>query len=583
MRRILPLLLLVAAEATADTCGSGAIPISRVQGSGDASSLVGRQVTVEGIITLDARYKGGFRGFYLQQADAENDDNPATSEALFVYTTRAGGQTGHRVRVSGKVKEHHDLTELTQVSSLSDCGPGALPEPVTITLPWPENTRPEHLENMRVRVSGRLTVIDSYNLARFGELTLAPQDQPIPTQVLTPGPAAAALQQAQEQQRLLLDDARGERDPWPIPWPAPGLSIDNPVRAGDQVDELQGVLDYRFGAWRLQPGSSPRFHAINHRPPAPPRKPATTLRVLSLNLENYFNGDGTGGFNGDGSGGGFPTPRGARTADQFARQTARLVATITAPDPDILAVTELENDGFGPHSAIAELATALGEPWRAVTVAGQGSGDAIRPGLLYRADRVSPEGEPTRATHTPANNRWRAPIAQVFRPTEGERSIRIVVAHFKSKSCRGANGQEADQRDGQGCYANSREASARALAAWTRQLPSPANLAGTLVTGDLNSYARERPLQILAEAGFSNMVEQFQGPTAHTYRFKGRRGTLDYSLVGEDLKPLVTNATTWSINADEPPALGYQGPAGAPPDLPYRSSDHDPVITDFRL
>lgn len=575
MRWTLPLLLLATAPAVADTCGSGAIPISQVQGSGTTSPLAGQQVTVEGIVTLDTRYKGGFRGFYLQQADAEYDDDPATSEALFIYTSRTGGQTGHRVRVSGKVKEHHGLTELTQVHSLSDCGPGPLPEAVTIALPWPADTQPEHLENMRVRVNGRLTVIDSYNLARFGELTLAPRDQPIPTQVLAPGPRAVELQKAQEQQRLLLDDARGERDPRPVPWPAPALAADNSIRAGDQVDQLQGVLDYRFGAWRLQPGNAPRFHATNHRPPAPPRKPATTLRVLSLNLENYFNGDG--------SGGGFPTPRGARTADQFARQTARLVAAIAAPDPDILAVTELENDGFGPHSAIAELASALGEPWRAVTVAGQGSGDAIRPGLLYRADRVNPEGDAIRATRAPRGNRWRPPIAQVFRPVDGERSIRIVVAHFKSKSCRGASGQETDRQDGQGCYANSREASARALAAWTRQLPAPVNLAGTLATGDLNSYARERPLQILAEAGFTNMVEQLQGPNAHSYRFKGRWGTLDYSLASEDLKPLVTNATTWSINADEPPALHYQGAAGTSLDLPYRSSDHDPVITDFRL
>ena len=40
-------------------------------------------------------------------------------------------------------------------------------------------------------------------------------------------------------------------------------------------------------------------------------------------------------------------------------QLAKLVATIRALDPDIAALMELENDGYGPQSSLAQLVAAL--------------------------------------------------------------------------------------------------------------------------------------------------------------------------------------------------------------------------------
>ena len=128
----------------------------------------------------------------------------------------------------------------------------------------------------------------------------------------------------------------------------------------------------------------------------PPPQVAGDLRVASLNLENLFNGDGRGG--------GFPTPRGARTPAELAAQLAKLVATLHALDPDIAALMELENDGYGPDSSLAALLAALnadGGDWRAVD-AGQGPGDnPIRVGLIYRASRVRPQGTPATLARRP--------------------------------------------------------------------------------------------------------------------------------------------------------------------------------------
>lgn len=572
------LLLWLPAFATAEVCGTPATGISQVQGEKASSPLAGQTVTVEGIITMDTRQRGGFRGFYLQQSDHETDDNPKTSEALFVYTSHSTGSRGDRVRVSGRVKEFHGLTELTDVSAIEHCGQGELPAPVRITLPWPRDLEPEHLENMRISVVDELTVIDHYNLALYGELTLAAHDQIIATEIMTPGPEAQARHESQERNRLLLDDGRGVRNPRPIPWPRPSLSEDNTVRAGDRVDELSGVLDYRFGAWRLQPESPPVFRRANPRPDVPPRSGSATLRVVTLNLGNFFNGDGNGQ--------GFPTARGAETAAGYRQQQSRLVAALLAPDPDIIAVTEVENDGYGPDSAIAGLAGALGEQWRYVKADSGAGKDAIRTDLLYRHDRISAEGRAHRPGSASFPTPGRPPVAQLFRAAGSDQTLRVIVPHLKSKACRGAKGQNRDQNDGQGCYSHSRERATRAILDWAGALPKPDHMAGTLITGDMNSYARETPLRLMAEAGYTNAVRQLHECTKTacnqtSYRYRGRSGSLDYSLVSEGLAERLVDATAWPINAEEPRALGYQGPVPVAEGMPWRSSDHDPVITDF--
>ena len=579
IRAIAPFLLLLTSQVlAAGACGGSATPISEIQGLGDASPLVGHKATVEGILTFDARMEGGFAGFYLQQADGETDGNPETSEALFVYTRKTTGEPGERLRVTGTVKEFHGLTELTNVRAMTVCGSAPLPKAQVLTLLWPNAL--ESLENMRVKVAQPLTVIDSWNLARYGDLTLAAGEQVVPTEYLDPGPQAAHIADRNRQQRLLLDDGRGVRQPKPIPWPPGGLSGENSVRSGDKVRELAGILDYRFGAWRIQPAEQPVFEPVNTRPSAPARPSTPHVRVMAMNLENYFNGDGEDE--------GFPTTRGAPTALAFEVQHRRLVEALRRPDPDILAVTELENDGYSDTSAIAQLAQALGPNWAFVETPGADGSDQIRTGLLYRSDRIVAEAQPERLNAGAFKKRGRPPLAQTFRP-EGQRlAIQVVVPHLKSKSCRGATGGNRDRNDGQGCYAKRRTDAAHALIEWIEQLPQIPDLAGTLITGDLNSYFREAPLKILERAGFTSMMHHFHPCTAqqcdhYTYRYKGEKGSLDYALASASLTDRVIDAQTWLINTDEPPALDYKTNLSGTTAAPWRSSDHNPVITDIRL
>jgi len=572
---ILPFLPLAATAESA--CGEPATPISSVQGTGPASPLAGKTVTVEGILTHDSRSDGGFGGFYLQQADHQTDNDPATSEALFVYTDRDIADLGMRLRVTGKVKEYHGLTELVAVLSIRTCRREALPAPVPLALPWTGD--PENLENMRVTFRQPLTVVDNYNLGRYGELALAAEDQVQPTEYLPPGDNAYRASLRNRKNRVLLDDNRSIRNPRPVPWPPAGLSSTT-VRSGDQVDGLVGVLDFRFDAWRIQPAQQPVFLDTNPREPAPASLARDSVRIMALNLGNFFNGDGRGGQ--------FPTARGAETSAQFQRQQQRLVETLLAPNPDILALTELENDGYGPHSAIASLAQALGSQWRFVSTPDQDGDDAIRTGLLYRSDRISAIGRPERLASGPFRSGGRPPLAQDFARLDGETTARVIVPHLKSKSCRGAHGNDRDQGDGQSCYASRRSAEAQAIIDWASIASSNRRSAGTLIIGDLNSYAREQPIAVFTKAGFTSMVHQFHPCTGdtcrhYTYRYRGEKGSLDYALASEALRPRITDARSWLVNADEPRVLGYQKHYAAEGQWPWRSSDHNPVIVDLKL
>ncbi|WP_432262508.1 ExeM/NucH family extracellular endonuclease [Cupriavidus sp. TMH.W2] len=589
VRAILPALALTClaaalpgARAASQPCGTPATPIAEIQGSAGASPLAGRVVEVEAIVTADFSGDGGLRGFFLQTADAQRLHRPGVSEGLFVYAPRTTARAGDRVRVSGMVEEKFGQTQLALSGVLAVCARGLTVTPQTLTLPVAGESDLAAREGMLLRLPQTLTVADTHELGRYGTLTLS-EGRPIaPTQMAMPGTAALQAAAANARNRLLLDDGSTRQYPAVVPYPPPQLAADNPVRAGDTVTGVQGVLEKRHGQWRLQPvpgASAPVFQATNPRRGAPPRHPATALRVAAFNLQNYFNGDGQGGgFGASGN-------RGAQNAEALARQQAKLVAALRGLDADVIGVMEVENNGYGQYSAIRQLASRLGPDWRVLDPGTPALGrDAIAVGLLYNASTAVPAG---RAATTWLSERSRQPLAGTFRATAGGTPVTIVVNHFKSKNCTEAAGAQADQGDGQGCWNPARVQAAEALAEWLGAAPTGVSGAGVLVIGDLNSYAMEDPLRVLARRGYADMLAQFAGRQAYSYVYNGQAGYLDHVLADAAAARHVVAVHAWHINADEPGAFSYAPAPGAPAAAayyapgPYRSSDHDPLVVDF--
>ena len=570
----LSLLVLACAAALPLQAKPSITLIGAVQGEGAQSPLPGQTVTVEGRLSADLR--DGLDGFYLHGAA---DGNPATSEGLLVLADAARALPAAAcLRVRGEVVEQPagrsgqsmtalkaDTIQAARCRGLPAAGPVLID---ALPADW------EAYEGQLVRIQAPLTVVGVHNLERSGEVWTA-FDGALwqPTEVALPGSEQARAVERDNQRRLLvLDDGRDARDPATLAL----LPAGQLPRGGMQLRGVEGIVEQRYGdGWRLQL-TRPLALPEASRPLAAPVV-AGRLKVAAFNLENYFNGDGAGG--------GFPTLRGASDAGQLAAQQAKLVASINGLGADVAALMELENDGYGPASSIAQLVNALNADaagpgdWRFVD-AGQGPGsNPIRVGIIYRAGVLNPVGQPAVLEEGPFVEHSRVPLAQAFRRGNGP-AFTVTAIHLKSKGCREVTGADADQGDGQGCWNATRTDSARRIVAWLERDPTASGSPHAVVLGDFNAYAMEQPLRVLDAAGWRDAFAVAGVQQPYSYVYNGRSGRLDHALLSPSLAGLLRGAAEWHINADEPDSVGYA--AGNQPG-PWRSSDHDPLLLGLDL
>lgn len=535
--------------------------IGFVQGREDRSPLVGKTVGIQGIVTGDFQEATQLGGFFVQDS---GDGDDATSDGLFVYAplsrrTTLDVQAGTYVHVQGVVEEFNGQTQIGRPKVEVIVGAKVkAPEPLTLGWPLPEIISIERYESMVVRFTQPLTVSSNYELSRYGTLTLSAKGR-----LFTPGSIGGDLQKVvQENARrvLLLDDASTRRNPQPIPY----LNAQGTRRAGDIVENLTGILTESFEAFRLHPTIAPQFVEANPRPAVP--DVGGRLKIASFNLHNYFTTLKSQNRQ----------ARGATTETDKARQAAKLVATVRAMNPDVLACIELENNGGKAlRDFLSRVNQATNNAYEAVREPTNGLGqDEIRVGLIYKKDKVKPQGEP-KADTTPIFDR--PPLAQTFSTTRGV-IFTVVVNHFKSKGSCPENG---DIDEGEGCWNQKRVAQSTQLLKFIAQLKQQTGSPAVITLGDLNAYFNEAPLRILREGG---LLSPKQSADDYSFTFDGRAGSLDHAFVTPELAAQITGVAIWHINADEPEFLDYSTNLTAPEMADYfRSSDHDPLIIGLDL
>ncbi len=296
--------------------------------------------------------------------------------------------------------------------------------------------------------------------------------------------------------------------------------------------------------------------------------------------------------------------RGADTITEFDRQWPKTVAAILAADPDVLGINEIENDGYGPDSSIADLVARLNAATEPGTYAfidadaatGQVDAlgpDAIKVGMLYKPAVVTPVGATAVLNTTAFMNggdiafRTRPSLAQAFEVNTTLARFIVDTNHFKSK---GSACETPDAGDGQGNCNDVRVAAATELASWLASDPTGTGDPDVLLIGDYNSYAREDPIAVLEGAGFTNLVRSLLGEDAYSYVFDGQWGYLDQALASGTLTGQVAGVADFHINADEPSVLDYNTDFKTAnlvtslyaPDM-FRVSDHDPVLIGLEL
>lgn len=566
-------------------------------------AIQGQNYTLRGVITADYRYENGFSGFYIQTVDSKAKAN--LSNAIFVYIPASssvkGGKVGDEVILRGRLTAYQNQLQIDQLQQdILTCNLNAASQvqPKSVDLPFNSLAEltansPQLYQGMLVKLPQTLTISENYNYGRFGELSLSKERLFIPTNLYPPLSAEAkALAQKNLLSKIILDDGYNNQNR--TPWLPQNFSATNSLRSGDQLKNVEGILEYRFNGWRIQPiqgRSLPEVVSNTQSRQNVAVKDTKLIRAAAFNVLNYDNGKT-----------GFPTERGATSQAEFDKQHRKIIKALKAIDADVYGLMEIANNGYDKNSAIAYLTQALGTDWKYVIPENQDrlGTDVIAVAIIYNSKRVKPINKPVVLDLGDKN---RTTIAQTFQPISGKQMFTIIPNHLKSKGCTGVDTQttDADQKDGQGCWNPTRVKAVEQLVQWMAKNPTQVEKPNILLLGDMNSYAKEDPIQVFEKANYKVLLNDKvvgQGEQAYSYVFGvasnaegyGGAGNLDHAIADANLYSKVKKAFAWHINADEPTVLDYneEYKTDAQKALffsedAYRSSDHDPVIVDLDL
>ncbi len=623
------------------TSATTVLPIAAIQGTNtDTSPYAGQTVTTEGVVTA-VYTTGGFNGFFLQTGGSggteADDDTPGASDAIFVFGSVAAGQVsvGDSVRVTGNAVEFQGTTELTGPSVTQLATP--LPAVVPGSIPWAgltTNAQKETHEGELVAPQGTFTVADNYDANWYGSFTLAAGDAPLrqPTDAGRPGSAEAQAAVADAAARsITLDDgasvnySAAANTGRPLPWFTPT----NAVSIGSKVTFHQPViLEYRFSLWNFQPtaqvtgdGAAVATFSDTRTGNQQPANVGGTVRLATFNVENYFPmtgqryvqlGLGTCTFYNDRAGNPIAVnqctgsgPRGAADDASFQRQQAKIVTGINRLGASIVSLEEVENSakfGLDRDDALAKLVTALNtaagaQVWAYVpspaVLPPLADEDVIRSAFIYKPADVALVGPSTVLTTASGPGQpfsiAREPLAQGFKKagaTDADAFL-VVTNHWKSKGS-GTPLYPGDAEDtsspavNQGSFNETRVREAQETSAFANTVAASLGTNRIFLVGDLNSYTHEDPMQVLYDAGYTDLGATYD-PAESTYSFNGLQGSLDHVLANPAARAMVTGADVWQINAQEAIAYSYSRYNYNVTLLfngtdPFAASDHDPVV-----
>ncbi|GAA0468194.1 endonuclease/exonuclease/phosphatase family protein [Streptomyces sp. NPDC046215] len=585
--------LLAAPQATADGgAGSAAVRIHDIQGTTRVSPLAGQQVTdVPGVVTA-VRAFGSSRGFWVQ--DPQADRNPATSEAIFVFTgsTAPAVAVGDAVLVSGTVTEYYPGGEAAGLQSVTQL------TKATATVRSSGNTLPAAF---RLRPS---SVPDRYAPdAGGGSIEKLP---------LKPASYALDRYESLEGMRVALRDApvvgatSEHKDLWVTAEPHrdrtdrggslygsyrdPGAGrvkvaslipyAQRPFPVANVGDELTGTtagpLDYNnFGGYTVQ---ATELGTLTDRGLSREKtrgQKSDELAVATYNVENL-------------------SPKTPQA--KFDRLASALVTNLASPD--IVALEEVQDDNGTTDDGVVDAGQTLkkltdaiaaaGGPayeWRQISpVNGQDGGQPggnIRTAFLFNPARVSftdtrggdattpvtvvREGGKAALSASPgrvdpANPAWtnsRKPLAGQF-TFRGER-VFVVVNHFNSKG--GDQGLDSRFQPPARTSEVQRTQQAKSVNAFVKQLLAVDRRANVIVAGDLNDYQFSPAVKALTAGGvLTDLVDRLPRDERYGYVFQGNSQVLDHMLTSGHVRRVDYDIV--HINAE----------------FADQASDHDPQV-----
>lgn len=570
---------------------SDGMPISEIQGAGHKTQYHGEIIdNIYGIVTTISG-----EGFYIQSPTP--DDDPATSEGLFIYNPGLQRvKVGDLVKVTGKAVESYpdggngglSITQITFADTEILSHDHPLPAPIVLG----EGGRPvpseiidddrlevfdpendgldffESLESMLVQINNPVAV-NSIN--KYREIAFVANGGANATGFAERG-VLTISETDYNPERLTIDDSLRS------------LPSDLPVGSTVEGDVLVGIVDYTFGMFKIQPIAKPKFiYASIEREVAAPAADGI-LTISAYNVENLD---------------------GADAQERFDTLALHIVNHLQSPD--IIALSEVQ-DNDGPENSdvveadltyqrIIDAVTALGGPTYSYTdIApkdgrdGGESGGNIRVGMLYRIDRgLSMIERPGGDAETPAQvlvsgnevmlsispgridptnyafSASRKPIAVEF--SYNGNKLFVIAQHMNSKGgdtpLFGERQPPRLQSEGQ------RLQQAEVINAFVKEILAADSNAFVVVLGDLNDFQFSAPIQTLAGDELMNPIFGLEPVERYTYNYEGNAQALDHILISAGLNQFLSAFDIVHLNSEQA--------------IDARFSDHDPVIAYFDL
>ncbi|MER8120386.1 endonuclease/exonuclease/phosphatase family protein [Streptomyces sp. NPDC094031] len=573
-----------------------AVRIHDIQGTTRLSPYAGQKVTdVPGIVTATRTY-GSSKGFWLQ--DATPDDDPATSEGIFVFTGSAPkAAVGDSVTVSGTVSEYvpggaasgeQSVTEITKPTVTTVSTGNAVPAPVVIdarSVPsryTPQgdtanggsiNSLPlqpkkyaldyyESLEGMNVQVKNArvVTATDPYS-----ELwvTVKPHEHHD-----RHGGTVYGSYDSQNTGRLQIQSL--------------GATADFPkANVGDTLTgTTTGPLDFnQYGGYTLVAGQLGTLKSGGLQRETTKKQTGRQLAVATYNVENLDPSD--------------------KTFDQHA---AAIVNNLQSPD--IVSLEEIQdNNGVTDDGTVDASVTvnklidaivAAGGPkydWRSINPVndqdGGQPGGNIRQVFLFNPERVSfvdrAGGDSTTAVGVvkehgeaqltaspgridPADAAWkdsRKPLVGQF-VFQGK-TVFVIANHLISKG--GDQSLTAQYQPVTRSSETQRHAQAQEVNAFVKDILKVQRNANVLALGDMNDFEFSGTAKILEGDGeLWSAIKSLPRSERYTYDYQGNSQVLDQILISPAVRRDSFQYDSVHINSE----------------FNDQISDHDPQVLRFR-
>ncbi|MFF1560069.1 endonuclease/exonuclease/phosphatase family protein [Streptomyces sp. NPDC058279] len=590
-------LLAGSADAAEGAASADQVRIHDIQGTTRISPLNGKQVTgVEGIVTGVRTF--GSRGFWMQDPDA--DDDAATSEGIFVFTSSVPTvAVGDAVKVNGTVGEYvpggvssgnQSITQIAKPAVTVVSSGNALPEAVTINeYSVPAEYAPagdasaagsinglpldpsryaldyyESLEGMNVRI-GTSRVVGPTD--PYSELWVTVKGW---ENTAKRGGTLYGSYESQNTGRLQVQQlAPLAQQPFPV------------ANVGDKLTgTTEGPLDYnQFGGYTLVARTLGQVQAGTLAPEKTKAQAPGELAVATYNVENLDPSDPQTKF------------------DNLAKAVVENLAS-----PDIVALEEIQDDNGAKNDGTvsaeqtltkftAAIAAAGGPAYQWRTINPENNKDGGEPGgnirqvFLFNPARVSftdrAAGDSTTATgvttekghaaltHSPgridpANPAWtdsRKPLAGefVFRG----RTVFVIANHFTSKG--GDEGLTSAHQPPVRSSEAKRLLQAQAVNGFVKDILATEKNADVLAVGDINDFEFSGTAKALEDGGaLYSAIKSLPKAERYSYVYQGNAQVLDQILTS----PAVKNFSYDSVHINA--------------EFSAQNSDHDPQVLRFR-